>query len=39
MRVVVKLKGQCLSEKLLLDGRVEDLAMSSKKNTLAVAKE
>ena len=34
MRIICKLEGQCLSEKLLLNGRVADLAMG-RKNTLA----
>jgi len=34
MRIIGKLEGQCLSEKLLLNGRVADLVMD-RKNTLA----
>ena len=34
MRNIGKLEGQCLSEKLLLNGRVADLAVD-RKNTLA----
>ena len=34
MRIIGKLEGQCLSEKLLLNGRVAELAVD-RKNTLA----
>ena len=34
MRIIGKLEGQCLSENLLLNGRVADLALG-RKNTLA----